>query len=997
MKIFVVSFNDGDNLAIENVLYELEARGHELTIYAPFQDSSSLRMFAGLKAAIKPSKELTEKEAHKFDVGFCSVMAMERVKFFDVYCFVYAPYINEYFMTDGADFLFTCRRGLMPRCSFRCASMTVGDPKHDGVHTAPADDPKRILFIDSGHMPFGTKGKIQIADTLLEICKAFPDYELCIKPRWLRDSGAHYSHKNTEHLYTIIEQRCGGEIPDNLLMLNEHRPMQELIDSSISVITLYSTVAAHVIAQGKGILVLSGWDNEDKWDIRNEIDIDGQREFYSEGGCVVDHRDVVNYLPYGLHASEEFIQNLYPHGTGASKRIADVMEHVWDHFLQYGMYPAATEYDDATYKERMVSDPAITLTSLKQERVRDIIQRRVAQFSYKLTRQVDFSRYYNELDDTYRDLALTGPAYQDYTARFRTLQMQIVADHAELLSDDPIDQSFVLEALYELERYDEILDIPEEDILCKGPYHYYLGLIYRQRREPDMAIANFLSFFEEASSRSYTKYPQEEPRYSNIAYNFLFHIYDGRNIPPLGFARLYVGLHERQEETQVSYDWRRSAQRFLPSIADSIEQEDPQLSYQCLSLYARYNKKYNTDPLNRRIKRLKAENQKLDSENKKLKNSRLAYRLRKLGSKVRGGIRCLREHGLKYTIARIGEGARRPLADMKRRIERSGSFRIWKRFSEHVLPGYRLYQKFVQEYGENAWMYLSPSGIGDAYIFGSLFDAYSQKAHPGYTPVLGVFQSVGVKVAKLFGIEAVPFSFEEINQQIYVLLLFDQQRQVHVERMHYNTAFVHPLILRYLEGIHHFNFLSATLAQLGLEASTPLTKPTFERNTDLLNEIFQGNGLVPGRTVLISPYAKTVRPLSSTFWRKLVKGLTRNGLCVCTNSNGEFEPPLDHTKAVCPPISCAAPFVEMAGAVIGLRSGFLDVVSSAKCLKISLHPKNDYKRSLVGTNHEYYSMSTMFGQTDQYDYVYTPEEEDSLLEQIVLQIVQHLAIPAQPV
>ena len=59
VKVLVVSFNDSDNLTIENVLYELESHGHEVTIYAPYRDNNSIRMFQGLKANIEPISSLT--------------------------------------------------------------------------------------------------------------------------------------------------------------------------------------------------------------------------------------------------------------------------------------------------------------------------------------------------------------------------------------------------------------------------------------------------------------------------------------------------------------------------------------------------------------------------------------------------------------------------------------------------------------------------------------------------------------------------------------------------------------------------------------------------------------------------------------------------------------------------------------------------------------------------------------------------------------------------
>ena len=100
MKIMVVAFNDGDNLAIENVLRELEKRGHEITIFATFQEENTLRMFSGLRAEIRPVQEITPNSAKQFDVAFSTPMRMFRLKVLDIYCFVYAPYVTEYFMTE---------------------------------------------------------------------------------------------------------------------------------------------------------------------------------------------------------------------------------------------------------------------------------------------------------------------------------------------------------------------------------------------------------------------------------------------------------------------------------------------------------------------------------------------------------------------------------------------------------------------------------------------------------------------------------------------------------------------------------------------------------------------------------------------------------------------------------------------------------------------------------------------------------------------------------
>ena len=63
MNILVTTFNDSDNLTIENVLYELEKRGHNITIFAPFRDKNSIRMFDGLEASIEHREPYTRKSS----------------------------------------------------------------------------------------------------------------------------------------------------------------------------------------------------------------------------------------------------------------------------------------------------------------------------------------------------------------------------------------------------------------------------------------------------------------------------------------------------------------------------------------------------------------------------------------------------------------------------------------------------------------------------------------------------------------------------------------------------------------------------------------------------------------------------------------------------------------------------------------------------------------------------------------------------------------------
>lgn len=1001
MKVLVVSFNDGDNLAIENVLYELESRGHEITIYARYQDENSIRMFKGLKAKIKSFQELSPEVAENFDIAFCSVNMMIHLKFLNVYTFVYSQYFKESFMTDGADFLFTYRNGATPRVNYHCASMQVGDPKNDHVSKNICQESNRILYIDTGHMPYGHKGKTQVADMILKMCNAFPNYEICIKPRWLRNGDLTFTHKNTEHLYTVIESRCNGCLPKNLNMLNEHKNLQDLIDSSISVVTLYSTVIADVVLRGKRLVVVSGWDNEDKWDARKEVEIKIQHDFFSKSGCVVDINDVNKYLPYGINAKQKFKDKLFCYTSDASKRMVDVMEYVHNNYLKKGIYPAAKVYNYENFQKEMRSDPNISMETLQQERVRDIVQQHIARFSYLISVPIDYSKYYDRLDKTYKKCPLNEKAFQKYFFTFEMLKYQILVENNDLLNSDAINQAFLFQAFFKLGQKHKIINFPVDKVLCTGPYNYYLGKIYEENENIAEAQHHYCKFLIEANSRSYDKYNEELDPYIRTAYSYILNTFDINNpnhINAIDFANLYIALYEQRQFTVATIGSRNRAHFFIPQLSNRIRGQEPELAYKCLRLYAQWDYIYKVKEKDIFIEKQKSQITKqtnqinqLNQDIDKIEKSKLY----KIGSifeyvtrKIKGGIRCLKENGIKYTYFHSIEKLEK-LLDKK--LQNRESYRIRKLFKTGVMNGYDLYCKFIEKYGDDSCLLLSAASHGDAFIFGHFFSQYAQRQYPGKTAVYGVFGNTGITVAKLFNIKNVEsYSMDEFNKAWNPFLMFDTCNIANVQSMYFHTAMRHILILRYLEGIHGFNIFSESMVQLGFneEDFNTLQRPSFDReNADI---IFKENNLKKHKTVVLAPYAKTIKPIPIKFWEKLANELLKKGFVVCTNSVGKTEPPISKTTPVFVPFSSAAPFLENAGAVIGLRSGFLDVVSYADCLKISLHPIYDIKRSKLCNVYDYYALSDMFRQSNQFDYVYSSEKEEIIISEIIQKVIKYL-------
>lgn len=99
--------------------------------------------------------------------------------------------------------------------------------------------------------------------------------------------------------------------------------------------------------------------------------------------------------------------------------------------------------------------------------------------------------------------------------------------------------------------------------------------------------------------------------------------------------------------------------------------------------------------------------------------------------------------------------------------------------------------------------------------------------------------------------------------------------------------------------------------------------------------------IIPGKTVILSPYAKSVTALKADVWKAIVYHYKNKGYLCYTNTVGEEEP-LPDTLPIRPSLSEMKSVVERAGTFIGIRSGLCDVIREASCKKIALYPDYYY-------------------------------------------------------
>lgn len=968
MKICVVAAADASNLAILNILREFEKRGHTIDIYTYFTDANSTRMFSKLKADLKNVAQLTQDIIAQYDIAFCGTDAMHHLIWFDIYVFSYNFIMNEW-TTAGADFMFTAMLKRRSRWKEVCPTIAVGVAKNDTPIGRCIG--KQILYIDAGHIPFGHKGKEQVADMLLDICNAYPDYKLVVKPRWLLQDRENQTHRNSEHIYNLLEAKTMGELPANLVLLDKHLDLQTLIDESDCVVTTSISCYMDAALRGKGVIVVGGLDCEDQYQLRKNVALKQDYEYALDAKCVVDYKDIIKYLPYGIKVSDEHICKIVPCRWGASSHVVDIVEYVYGEFLKKGVYPQIKDYTFNNYKNEIEIDLSLNMQELKYLRIKNAIIGTFRMFSY-IDVNIDLNEWYKELNNVYKKYSLNERGLQDLKIYMQSKWNELLVKNKLRLMDDSINQSYLLKALFVLGFYDDICSITPEKILCIGPYHFYMARICRKQCEIPEALGHYIKYIEENQCRTYEKYFEDSNFAVKEAYSFIFEKCNKYTIEPKCLAEIYLSLYKHEYQRLIGKDLLVNVHSLIPVIVEQLEENNEFIiAKECLDIYARNIKTLVIDVYEAKIHNIEIEKERIKTS--------VSYKVGRgitwFPRKIRKVFKSLRQGG----VAKVWNNN---IVKMKRVIEEQHIFQITNTFFEKVLRGFNIYEKVMREYGSNAELFLSAEATGDAYIYGMMLKSYVNRNYPDKEPVYGVFGRSSVTVAKLFGIRnCISLSKDEFHF-LYNLLMFALNNILHMKSLHYHCFYKHICILSYVEGIHNLNILSQAMFFLDIQNSSEFVKPTFFYDNKSLDELFRKLKCVQNRTILLSPYAKSVKSIPMYFWIQLTERLKEKGFSVCTNSIGETEPPIYGTTAVFIPYDQSVPFVERAGAVIGLRSGFLDVVSSAKCLKISLCNENNYKRGICHIS-ESFSLSAMYEEPDQYDFLYSAETSMDLLDQLV--------------
>lgn len=549
MKILMITEKDAANQSLARIAKAYTERGDEVTIYATYYEKNVLRWF-DKSIAIAPYDELDDGVINACDFIFTSAVAASFLPEKNI-LFAEKPIFTHSYLIDrqvawGGDFCFVPSIATVTSeydRYLRYSHIEIGEPKYDSL-TADVSEKNMLLFIDSGHYPFGEQGKRELARTLIEIANACPDYELWIKPRFLPGDTV-ITHKNTLHLYEIIRMEAKDELPSNLIMLQEHRDLKELIDLCHTVICMHTTAFVGAYAADKGLIVLDGLPNEDVYDLRWKV-INTIREEILPSGAVIPYQNVKAFLPDGIKCSQQYKQYLLAEQENTAEKICETTEYLFREFYQKGRFPKDTDTSYANFKTDITASDAGSWEQVIRRRCEDfLLQRMLIMVNYHVNSTLDIQFLTDEIRKLPTDYA---EFKKEVTEKIRNAailrDLCIVKNSTRLLADD-IDAGILLNALYRTGHAEEIKVFPRQDI---GAFYLFRGFAADDEGDTQKAVACLKQYADISFGRKYIKEVSDMPGNRARAFRILLN-----NLADKGDEKLTDYLHEFERSYLMLY------------------------------------------------------------------------------------------------------------------------------------------------------------------------------------------------------------------------------------------------------------------------------------------------------------------------------------------------------------------------------------------------------------------------------------------------------------
>ena len=279
-------------------------------------------------------------------------------------------------------------------------------------------------------------------------------------------------------------------------------------------------------------------------------------------------------------------------------------------------------------------------------------------------------------------------------------------------------------------------------------------------------------------------------------------------------------------------------------------------------------------------------------------------------------------------LRRLGYSGRiEKLVEYNSFAEYSLSEETRERKQERLQQGMDLLERMKQKYPGCFRIYCPFAALGDV-SFAMSYLPYFLKERSVSDFVVCVIGSACASVVAMYGVENIEcVTQKEMDLQVQAVI-YTQDRDAFIA--HHDRPYVQTVY----KALYIKKIPLEQLYRCGVFGLPDEVQPHRPSNLS----VFLERSLMPkGKTVILSPYAKSVTNISDAYWEQLVSYFQEQGYVLYTNVT-ETEKELQGTRRLEVPLNQIQSVVEHAGFFVGIRSGLCDVLRWAECKKIALYP-----------------------------------------------------------
>ena len=347
----------------------------------------------------------------------------------------------------------------------------------------------KVLYIESGHYPFGQEGRLALAHAFAQIVIENPECEFIVKPRFLIGEASTANHGNTDYLFYYVKSFFNDEWPENLTWLDEYYSLDILISEADVVIHTYSSAHSQAALQGKRIINLIDIPSFETADfrtnrfnqIKNVIDLAGNNISITElKDCIVNsHKasdEYVTNLGAYYREPQRLIENYINSGT--TKRLSDRRAKRMRGYFYYVISVCENRFDEYEYFLKKMDH--------------DLKLIKIEEFDTK-----EFIMFVNDKVNEY--------------------QLEYIRENWENICSNKFDRAYALRVLYETDNI-RLLKRMIDDAYVVYPidssYYYYLSVYHKKVNELIEAKHYALEYIEHIKYLKYETLDSE--RNTNI-------------------------------------------------------------------------------------------------------------------------------------------------------------------------------------------------------------------------------------------------------------------------------------------------------------------------------------------------------------------------------------------------------------------------------------------------------------------------------------------------